>query len=423
MAAGFLFVASSMTETCSADETENKRQRVSQLASSGHYGQNDQQKMGDDLSGLFTLLHAEEDPWIQTTSLALLSSDTVEESDSQSIFAQPGALPPFLSYDATDSWLEIEEDDTLEPVPDNSEANLNAPKRKGNGYDTSPLRYRVMWQPSQNVQGQSTQFGLVEQDVNVIVPIWITDPSSLALFGSIRSDAINTGAVFPQSGQQFPSMLWNIRGGVNYKRVYSNGWVGGANLNVGSGSDVPFGESRDVNFGGFVFVRIPHGEQNAWNFSLVYSPLSQIPYPVPLVAYEWKPSDTFSANLGLPLQLTYKPTTQWTFDFSYILMTTVHAQATYQLHENFRVYSGFDWQNQSWYLHDREISKERLFQYDKRFNISLQTARWKYVTFDVSTGYLFDRFYFIGQNYSDRDQDRINIGSGVFASAQAWLVW
>lgn len=383
-------------------------------------GQEDQESPGWD-ERISVWLHAVDDPWIHPNSLQLLSADESSFAPDITYSPNPNSLPPYLPFAPPEPWLEEEE--PAETLPSNDGTSLAKRTVKGTGYENSPLRYRIMWQPAQPVRGQSTDFALTQHDANVMVPVLITDQNTLALFGNVRADLISTDAVLPDSGRPFPSILWNIRGGVNYKRVFDNGWIGGGSVNLGSASYVPFGESRDINLGGLVFVRIPHRERNSWNLSLVYSPLSQIPYPAPLVAYEWQPNDSFTANLGLPFQITYKPTEQWKFDFSYVLMTTVHAQASYQFHEHYRVAGGFDWQNQSWFLQDRIDSKERLFLYDKRLAVSLQTTAMKALTFDFSTGYLFDRFYFTGRNYNDQNHDRIDIGSGIFVSAQAWLQW
>ena len=293
----------------------------------------------------------------------------------------------------------------------------------GGGGNKSPIQYRSMWQPDVAVEGQPTDFGLIQHDLRLMVPVWMSDPHIVMVTGGARLDQINTDAVLPDTGRAFPSELWNISLGLNYIRKYDNGRTGGVNLSIGSSSDQPFAATRDINFGAVAFLRVPHRERNAWNFVLAYSPLSQIAFPIPMASYQWQPSDTFSMNIGLPLQMTYRPTDQWTFDVSYMLLTTIHVQGTYQFNDQWRVYGAFDWQNQSWFLDDRQDNQERLFSYDKRFSVGVHGTVLKHVSLDVSTGYLFDRFYFTGKNYSDSDHDRIDIGAGMFISANAGLTW
>ncbi len=74
-------------------------------------------------------------------------------------------------------------------------------------------------------------------------------------------------------------------------------------------------------------------------------------------------------------------------------------------------------------MHDRPDDQERLFYYDQRLSLGLQATLLNYLLVDLSAGYLFDRFYFTGENFSDRDQNRIDIGNGPFVSLQASLKW
>jgi len=43
---------------------------------------------------------------------------------------------------------------------------------------------------------------------------------------------------------------------------------------------------------------------------------------------------------------------------------------------------------------------------------------WRHVGFELAGGYAFDRFYFEGENYSDRHDNRIDVGAGPFVSAR-----
>ena len=330
----------------------------------------------------------------------------------------PSTLP-------SEIWIQ-EPGDSIDPVvppKERAASEGGGMMGMGGGGNRSPLQYRTMWQPEVAVEGQATDFGLIQHDLRLMAPIWMADPHIVMATGGARVDLINTDAVLPDTGRAFPSELWNISLGLNYIRRFDNGRTGGVNLNIGSSSDQPFGAARDINFGAVAFLRVPHRERNAWNFVLVYAPLSQIAFPIPMASYYWQPSDEFSMNIGLPLQMTYRPTDRWTFDLSYMLLTTIHAQGTYQVNEQWCAYGAFDWQNQSWFLHDRQDDQERLFLYDKRFSVGLKGTVMKHVSVDLSTGYLFDRFYFTGENYDDKHHDRIEIGAGMFISAQAGLTW
>jgi hypothetical protein len=354
----------------------------------------------------------------QTSSTDSLPQRLPPTAQAYSTPYEPEQLPDAL-------WIQEPSEDA-EPVVPNTQRPPPAGggmMGMGGGGSKSPVRYGIMWQPDVAVEGQATDLGLIQHDLNLMYPVWKSDPHTVILSGGVQLDLFNTDAVLPDSGRAFPAELWNIKLGMNYIRRFDNGWTGGASANIGSASDQPFSAMRDVNFGMFAFLRVPHRERNAWNLSLAYAPLSPIPFPIPMASYQWQKSDAFSMNIGVPLQMTYRPTERLKFDVSYMLLTTVHAQATYQLNDQWTTYGAFDWQNQSWFLDDRQDRKERLFSYDKRLSVGVKTKVLKHLAVDLSTGYLFDRYFFTGQNFNDSDHDRIDIGSGLFASAQAGLTW
>lgn len=295
------------------------------------------------------------------------------------------------------------------------------PLRVGKRGDMAPLRYRVGWQPARQIRGQAHELDVLEHDLQFGAPVYMQSPHKLIFSGGVRYHQFNTTAVFPDSGLSFPDELWNIRIGKNYFYQFSNGWTGGLNVNLGSASDQPFGDLRNYNFGAIGFVSIPVEDRDAWNLALVYMPMSQIPFPIPSVAYQWNPSDQFSMNIGLPFEVSYRPTEQLSFEASYMLLTTVHTQTTYRWTDAWKSYVAFDWENQSWFLDQRVSDDERLFLYEMRLVMGIQKRFRSNFTIDVTTGYVFDRYFFNGQGFEDRNQDRIDIDSGPFVALEAAL--
>jgi hypothetical protein len=240
---------------------------------------------------------------------------------------------------------------------------------------------------------------------------------------NVRAEFFHTGAILPNTDQPFPEDLWNIRFGTSYRHLYDNGWIAGGSVSFGSASDKPFENLNVMTAGVSAFLRVPSGEHNAWLFSLSYSSTSELPIPIPMVAYIYQPSDQLRINIGLPFQVMYRPLDDLTFDFSYMLLRTVHARATYRIARPLRVYVGFDWENESYFLADRPKDNDRFFYYDKRVTAGVQLVVSKHVTLDLAGGYTFDRFYFEGAQYSDRNFNRLNIDDGPFASFQLVARW
>jgi hypothetical protein len=192
---------------------------------------------------------------------------------------------------------------------------------------------------------------------------------------------------------------------------------------VGSASDRPFASLHDLLIGGNAFLRVPQGTHNAWFFSLAYAPTSELPVPLPGVAYLAQPSERLLAAIGVPFYLRYRPWDTLTLEGSYMLLRTVHARATYRLVPPVRLFAGFDWENESYRLADRLHDKDRFFSYDKRATAGVQFTINRYIALDLTGGYVFDRFYFEGQHYSDRNQNRIDVGAGPMVSLQGQVRW
>jgi hypothetical protein len=106
-----------------------------------------------------------------------------------------------------------------------------------------------------------------------------------------------------------------------------------------------------------------------------------------------------------------------------MLLRTVHARATYRLTGRLKVYTGFDWGNEAYLLAGREDNRERFFYYDKGLTSGVRFDVNRHLSFDLSGGYVFDRFYFEGRSYSDRNNDRIDVGNGPFLSLMGQLRW
>jgi hypothetical protein len=283
--------------------------------------------------------------------------------------------------------------------------------------------YRATWFPDEEVKGQPTNLGFVRQDFSLTGPVWQDCPDEWSATLHLRNELYHTGAVFPETGQPFPDELWAIRFGTSYRHLFDNGWIAGGTLSFGSASDKPFHGINEMTAGVNAFLTVPQGEHNAWLFSLSYSSNSELPIPIPGVAFLWQPSDQLRVNIGLPFQVMYRPFDDLTFDFSYMLLTSIHARVTYRVSPRLRIYGGYDFENESYLPADRLNENDRLFSYDQRLTTGVQFVVCKNATLDFSGGYTFDRFYFEGHSFSDRHRNRIDVGDGAFLSADFRLRW
>jgi hypothetical protein len=292
------------------------------------------------------------------------------------------------------------------------------------GHMAPRASYRAAWFPDEAVQGQGTNLGYVQQDFLLSYPLWQDPANEWSASIKVRSELFHTGGtVLPDTLQPFPDELWDIRFGTSYRHLFDNGWIAGTTVSFGSASDKPFHSINEMTAGVNAFLRVPQGEHNAWLFTLTYSSNSELPIPIPGVAYIWQPSEQFRANLGLPFQLVYRPWEDLTLDFSYMLLTTIHARATYRVCKPVRIYGGFDWSNESYLLAGRVNDDDRFFYYDQRLTAGVQVILSKHALLDFSGGYVFDRFYFEGRSLSNDNQNRIDLGAGPFLAVQVQARW
>jgi len=285
--------------------------------------------------------------------------------------------------------------------------------------------YRVSWLLSEPVTGQPTRLGYVQQDFSLLFPIWqCAGTDEWVGIASVRNDLVHTHALLPDTQQPFPDDLWTIRFGTTYRHRFDNSWVGGATVVVGSASDKPFHSINEMTAGLNAFLRVPQGERNAWLFSLNYSPTSELPFPIPGVAYIWQPCEEFRAHLGLPFQVLWRPVEDLTFDLSYMLLTTFHARAAYRLCPQVRLYAAYATENEGYLLAERVSSNDRFYNVDQRLTGGVQMVLSPRTALDLSSGYVFDHHFFEGKNITSGTHfNRVDVGDGTFVSLQLRVRW
>jgi hypothetical protein len=205
---------------------------------------------------------------------------------------------------------------------------------------------------------------------------------------------------------------------MGYRHRFGSGWIAALDVTVGSPSDKPFASLDEMDINATALLRVPARDRDAWIFFLNYGSNREFwpGIPVPGVGYSYQPSDQLTAVVTTGVvSLTYAPVPPLTLSATYIAVRTVDVRLTYQVARPVRLWVGFDWTNERYLLADREDPKDRLFYYEKRIRAGaiVGLARWAFV--DVTVGYTFDRFYFEGEDYGERDRNRVNVGAGPFA--------
>jgi hypothetical protein len=285
---------------------------------------------------------------------------------------------------------------------------------------TARGEYRLTYYPEQPVSEQPADLSVTQHRLSFSAPLAQDARNEWSLSGRVRLQDYDTRAVLPDSGVRFPTELWEIRLEPAYRHRFENGRVVGAHVSLGSASDEPFASVDELVLRAMAFLRVPHRERNAWLLTFTYSNHAELlaGIPVPGLAYVYSPSDRLTAVIGLPFaSVDVRPTEALSLEASYQALRNVRARATYRVFPPLRVWAGFDWDNEFHLRADRGDDEDRFYYYEKRLSGGVRFDL-RHFGIELVGGYAFDRFFFEGEGYSDRHDNRIDVDSGPFVSAR-----
>ncbi len=259
------------------------------------------------------------------------------------------------------------------------------------------------------------------EELEVAFPVRIDSDGIWLALGSVQRLEISTSAVLPDSGLPVPNQLWDIEVGTMHIRHLADGWRAGGMLRVGSPSDQSFAAVRDMTVTLLGFLTIPSGQRDAWSFSLFYSPTGQIVWPLPGVAYVWRPSDQFQANLGIPFSLEYRATKTLRVTASYRPLNHVQVLVRQTLGDFRSIYGGYRTVTEAFLLADRVDDRERTYIFDQRLTLGTQRDLGRGWSLDLSAAYVFDRQIFQAEKFSGTRRDELAIDPGLSGTLQ--LLW
>jgi hypothetical protein len=344
---------------------------------------------------------------------------------------QPTGL---LASDRPANFVDPALDDSVRPLPPIEPFDGSAPAAQdqtpqtpggpGMGYGMGGRGapgYSVLWFPGAAVKGTDDRWAMVGQDFRFMAPMRQDGPNILMLSGGVSQRLIDTDVLMPDSRAAYPDNLWNVTLGLMYMRTLSEGRMFSCGVNIGSASDRPFGSINEMNVSTMAMYRRPSGPRNAWTFGVMYSPTGEIQFPIPMVSYFWNPSDQFQANLGVPFMATYRPSDRWTFEASYMPIHTINARALYKLSDRLRLVGGYSWSNEAYSLYDRTNDNDRFFLYDQRVSLGIETRLNSWLTADLTGGYAFGRYSYVGAQWDSTQYDRVDIANGPFMILSAGL--
>lgn len=345
---------------------------------------------------------------------------------------QPWTLPPAPQ----DAWLDEErmaEELSAEGwqlPPEGSQVPEDNPRPKRRGGGGGPMGgsggpgYGAMWFLPQNVKGQGVDFEIVQQNASAAFPVWKGERGIALLTASVSNSHVFTDALLPDTGRAFPSDLWDIGMGVTFFHEFDGGSKLALIASYGSSSDKPFHSIDEMNVSLVSFLRKPtKNGRDAWVIGAMYSPSGSLNFPIPILAYEWNPSEQFDMNIGLPLSINWRPRENWTLSANYLPLTNGNVTLTYDLSERLHLYGGYRSTSEAYFLADRVGKTDRFFALDQRAQLGVRWEIGKNGVLDFSGGYIFDRRYGEGENQGGTWHDEVNVEPGAFVGLNYSLMF
>ncbi|MFM7206992.1 MAG: hypothetical protein ACKO4T_10025 [Planctomycetaceae bacterium] len=320
------------------------------------------------------------------------------------------------------------EEDTFasEPIADaDPEAGTRRPRRGGGPFGAAaPVSIGGFWAAPTPVVRQPGNVGMNAQFARVAAPLvppkegeplWI----GIGRFGRLE---LSTGAMLPDSNQPVPDQLWLVETGLTHIRPLARGGTLGGTFLFGSASDRPFAAGRDLTLMAVGFWNTPAtNDRDEWNLSVFYSPTSQLPYPLPGMAYAWRPSDAFEAKIGVPASVEWRPDDNWTLSAVYFPLVNVAVEARRRLGDDWALLAFYRTDTQIYFLADRLLDAERFYVFDQRAAVGLERTLGGGFTVEALASWLFDRELFQGTSFTSGRTDVVEYGAGPALSLQ--VLW
>lgn len=319
------------------------------------------------------------------------------------------------------------EQDTFaaEPISDVDPQAASTPAAQRRPFGSNaPVSLGGFWAPATPVVGQPATLSMNAEFARLAMPLATPQEGQplwlgIAKFGRLE---LATDAILPDSAAAVPSQLWLVETGVTHIRPMANGGTLGGTFLFGTASDQPYAAGRDLTLMAVAFWETPAARpDDSWSLSLFYSPTSQLPYPLPGVAYVWRPDETLEAKLGLPGGIEYRPTDDWEFSLTYFPLVNVAAVARRRIADGLSLFATYRTDTQIFFLADRLIDDERFYVFDQRAALGWERRIGQGFSLEGTVSYLFDRELFQGTNFSSGRRDLVAFDPGIALGLQ--LLW
>ena len=258
--------------------------------------------------------------------------------------------------------------------------------------------------------------------VSAVVPLARSTTSEWTLSASASVRRLDFSATLPDSGERMPDELWDLDLSLGHKRLLENGRTAGVFLGAGSASDEPFASTGESTVSATAYLRVPRRPGRSWllfvNYSNNRGDLDHV--PLPGVAYLYQPSRRFGALVGVPMLAVWGQSSERAgYRLSYFPLHEVEAELTWRLGDRWRLRAGAEWRDEPYLRAGRRDEDDRLTLDEKRAGLGLAVSLGAKGSLELTAGHAFDRFFYEGEGYDDRDRNRVELEDAAFVTLAA----
>ena len=278
------------------------------------------------------------------------------------------------------------------------------------------LRTKSTFMGEADDRSTGDDFSQFEQDFSLRYALIQNEERELYLALDSHLVDLDTTAVFDESLEAVPEGLYNVGVGVVYRQTVHTDWRVGGRITVGSASDKLFNSTDEMYLQGLAFLQVPHLEHTSWIALLAIN--SNLDFPViPGFGYAFPLSERAMAVVGFPfLGAAGQLTDKLGFQVVYWPVRNADINVGYQVTERIRPYTGFKWRGQYFSRAGRDDSDDRIVLEDMRVFMGGAFDLTEKLVLDLQAGYLFNRQFGEGDDFSDRNDNNFRIDSTWYTS-------
>jgi hypothetical protein len=275
---------------------------------------------------------------------------------------------------------------------------MGAPARRA----TNRASYEMEWTEKKPIKGSSGSFRPIQQKLEVVIPDETHESRKWRYGLNVEYNDWKSSAPFP-NGRSIPRSLWNVEASLSHQRTLLNDRKLGVALSLGSAADRPFHGARDLFLQNTIAYRIPKGEEASWIFFLSFSNnrgfLNWV--PIPGFVYSFRPLSNLSLGLGLPFFTAFwTPMPKMVVNFTYFPLYNAQFRVAYFLFGPAHFFFQARQEQQTFALHNRTASKERLFHQRGIMELGFVMPLERQLMLEGNGGVSFERRLFMGEKSS-----------------------